>query len=70
MQLIVLVVISRYVYGDTFAHNTVFRHARYQNWDMVLCQLELSAYETGDYVIARAKASGKTTPRLSGATLP
>ena len=27
MQLIVLVVTSRYVYGDTFAHNTVFRHA-------------------------------------------
>ena len=27
MQLIVLVVTSRYVYGDTFAHNTVFQHA-------------------------------------------
>ena len=27
MQLIVLAVTSRYVYGDTFAHNTVFRHA-------------------------------------------
>ena len=27
MQLIVLVVTSRYVYGDTLAHNTVFRHA-------------------------------------------
>ena len=27
MQLIVLVVTSRYVYGDTFAHSTVFQHA-------------------------------------------
>ena len=27
MQLIVLVVTSRYVYGDIFAHNTVFRYA-------------------------------------------
>ena len=27
MQLIVVAVTGRYVYGDTFAHNTVFRHA-------------------------------------------
>ena len=27
IQMIVLVVTSRYVYGDTFAHNTVFQHA-------------------------------------------
>lgn len=27
MQLIVIVITSRYVYGDTFAHNVVFKHA-------------------------------------------
>ena len=27
MKLIVVVVTSRYVYGNTFAHNTVFQHA-------------------------------------------
>ena len=44
MQLIVLVVTSRYVYGDTFAHNTVFRHAM-ERHSPVLPILEESSIE-------------------------